>query len=290
MTTAQNTPLLEIRDLSVRFGGLLALSDFSLTVGQGEIYALVGPNGAGKTTVLNCISGFVRPVAGSITFAGTSLLPLGRNRRICLGIGRTFQQLQLFASMTVLENLLVAQHSAMRSGLFEGILPFGRAPREDRKARTRARDTLILLGLEEYADTRVSVLPHGIQKLVGVARALVLRPRLVLLDEPAAGITHQDVEAMAQNLRTWRKELGTTLLLIEHNMSLVQAVADRVCVLDYGRKLAEGEARTVLSDPAVLEAYLGREALEEPEVVRSAVHEATSISEEQEARREDSTC
>lgn len=290
MTMERNAPLLEIRDLSVRFGGLLALSEFSMSVEQGQIYALVGPNGAGKTTVLNCISGFVCPVAGSITFAGTSLLPLGRDHRVRLGIGRTFQQLQLFASMTVLENLLVAQHSAMRAGLFDGLLPFGRSPREDREARMRARDTLALLGLDEYVDTTVSVLPHGIQKLVGVARALVLRPRLILLDEPAAGITHKDVEALAHSLRTWRKDLGTTLLLIEHNMSLVQAVADCVCVLDYGRKLAEGAAHTVLSDPVVLEAYLGREALEEPGVMRSVVHEAISLSEEQEARREDSTC
>ncbi len=263
MTTSSlpAAPLLEIRRLTVRFGGLLAISELDMQIEQGQIFALVGPNGAGKTTVLNCISGFVKPVAGSITLGGLPLLPLGRDRRASLGIGRTFQQLQLFSSMTVLDNLLIAQHSRLRAGLLQGMLPFGPGKTEDARAREHAYATLSLLGLEAYAHTITKVLPFGIQKLVGVARALVLQPRLVLLDEPAAGVTHQEIEMLAANLRRWRDEIGTTLLLIEHNMSLVQAVADRVCVLDYGQKLAEGTAKTVLADPAVLEAYLGRDAL-----------------------------
>jgi branched-chain amino acid transport system ATP-binding protein len=251
--------LLDIRGLTVRFGGLLAIDALDLGVVQGQIFALVGPNGAGKTTVLNCISGFVRPAAGAVRFAGAELLSQGPHARARLGIGRTFQNVQLFPTMTVLENLLTAQHSRLRTGALRGMLPFGASPHEDAEAGQRARATLALVGLERYADAVAGALPFGIQQMVGVARALVIEPRLLLLDEPAAGVPRQAVEALAANLRRWRDELGMTLLLIEHNMHLVQAVADTVCVLDYGEKLAEGAPAAVLSDPAVLEAYLGRD-------------------------------
>lgn len=257
--TARASTLLDIRGLTVRFGGLLAIDALDLCVAQGQIFALVGPNGAGKTTVLNCISGFVRPAAGAVQFAGAELLSQGAHARARLGIGRTFQNVQLFPTMTVLENLLTAQHARLRTGVLRGMLPFGAGPQEDAEASQRARATLALVGLERYADAIAGALPFGIQQLVGVARALVIEPRLLLLDEPAAGVPRQDVEALAANLRRWRDELGMTLLLIEHNMRLVQAVADTVCVLDYGEKLAEGAPETVLSDPAVLEAYLGRD-------------------------------
>lgn len=260
MNEAQATPLLALRGLTVRFGGLVALNELDMQIAEGEIFALVGPNGAGKTTVLNCISGLIKPAAGSITFAGQELLKQPAYKRARLGIGRTFQQLQLFTSMSVLDNLLTAQHTHLRSGILSGILPFGPGKREDARAREHARETLALLGLEQYANQPAGSLPFGAQKLIGVARALVLKSRLVLLDEPAAGVPPQEMDELATRLRAWRDELGTTLLLIEHNMRIVQAVADRVCVLDYGSKLAEGEPRAVLSDPAVLEAYLGREA------------------------------
>jgi branched-chain amino acid transport system ATP-binding protein len=252
--------LLEIRGLTVRFGGLVAINDLDLTIRMGQIFALVGPNGAGKTTVLNCVSGFVRPEHGTIRLAGTDLLPLGRDMRARLGIGRTFQNVQLFSSMSVLDNLVTAQHSRLRAGMLSGMLPFGRGPAEDARARERAREMLALLDLEAYADVIAGTLPLGARKLVGVARALVLKPRLVLLDEPAAGVPHAEVTALAEKLRSWRDTLGATLLLIEHNMALVQAVADSVCALNYGSKLAEGNPREVLSHPSVLEAYLGREA------------------------------
>lgn len=258
-------PLLEIRDLTVRFGGLLAVSELSLDIFPGKTFALVGPNGAGKTTVLNCISGFVKPASGKITLAETPLLPLGRDKRAALGIGRTFQQLQLFASMSVLDNLLIAQHTRLHAGVFQGILPFGPAKKEDKQAREHARATLALLGLEQHANEIAGTLSFGLQKLVGVARALVLHPRLVLLDEPAAGVPHQEVEALATRLLKWREEIGTTFLLIEHNMFLVQAVSDYVYVLNYGSKLAEGRPKAVLKEPAVLEAYLGREPVEHAE-------------------------
>jgi branched-chain amino acid transport system ATP-binding protein len=254
--TAARTPLLQIRGLTVRFGGLVAINALDLDVTPGQIFALIGPNGAGKTTVLNCISGFVRPAAGSIHLDGAELLRLRRSRRADLGIGRTFQNIQLFGTQTVLENVLTAQHAHLRAGVLRGMLALG--GREDAAARSRAVETLSLLGLSPYVDAPAGALPFGVQQLVGIARALVLRPRLLLLDEPAAGMPHADVDKLATELRRWRDELGTTLVLIEHNMRLVQAAADHVCVLDYGSKLAEGEPGAVLRDAAVLEAYLGR--------------------------------
>lgn len=273
MSETQTKPLLEIRGLTVRFGGLLAINELDLHINEGEIFALVGPNGAGKTTVLNCISGLIKPTSGSIQFAGQELLKQPAHRRAVLGIGRTFQQLQLFTSMSVLDNLLTAQHAHLRSGILAGLLPFGPGKREDARARDHARATLARLGLENYAERPAGSLPLGAQKLIGVARALVLHPRLVLLDEPAAGVPPQEVDELAARLRSWRDELGTTLLLIEHNMRIVQAVAERVCVLDYGSKLAEGEPKAVLSNPAVLEAYLGREAGKQ-----DAVEQAQGVS------------
>jgi len=251
-------PLLQIQGLTVHFGGLVAINALDLSIAPGQIFALVGPNGAGKTTVLNCISGFVNPASGAIRFGATELLPLGRDRRATLGISRTFQNLQLFASMTVLENLLTAQHAQLRTGLLRALLPVGFAAREEAQARRQAHETLALLDLQPYADAVAGALPFGIQQFVGVARALVVRPRLVLLDEPAAGMAHADVERLAHHLRHWRDELGTTLVVIEHNMRLVQAAADSVCVLNYGSKLAEGTPGVVLSDSGVQEAYLGR--------------------------------
>ncbi|HEX8982963.1 MAG TPA: ABC transporter ATP-binding protein [Ktedonobacterales bacterium] len=257
MSDRDSAGLLSVRGLTVRFGGLIAINALDLDVPAGGIFALVGPNGAGKTTLLNCISGFVAPSEGALTFDGVDLLTVGRHRRAALGIGRTFQNVQLFSSMTALGNVLTAQHAHLHATFFTSLLPFGPAIAEDRRAREVGRSTLALLGIEQYCDAVTGTLPFGVQKLVGVARALALRPRLVLLDEPAAGMTLTDVRQFAESLRRWRDELGVTFVLIEHNMALVQNVADTVCVLDYGRKLAEGRPAQVLADPAVLEAYLG---------------------------------
>lgn len=255
--------LLSVQGLTVRFGGLVAINALDLAVREGEIFALVGPNGAGKTTLLNCVSGFTVPSAGSVTFDGVDLLALGRHRRAALGIARTFQNVQLFSSMTVLDNLLTAQHAHLRASFFTSLLPIGPAIAEDRRARAAGREMLALLGIEQYSDAIAGALPFGAQKLVGVARALVLRPRLVLLDEPAAGMTQNEVAQFAESLRRWHDELGVTFLLIEHNMALVQSVAETVSVLDYGRKLAEGAPAEALANPLVLEAYLGSAGMKE---------------------------
>lgn len=258
--SSDTSPLLSISGLTVRFGGLTAISALDLAVHPGRIFALVGPNGAGKTTLLNCVSGFVRPDAGEITFAGTRLTGLGVDRRAALGIARTFQNLQLFASMTVLDNLMLAQHTKLHTGLGRALLAFGpwsASRAEETAAREQAYWALGELGITEYASALAGTLPFGIQQLVGIARAFVLRPKLVLLDEPAAGMLPAEVERLAGNLRRWRDDLGTTLVLIEHNMRLVQAAADDALVLDYGRKLAEGAPATVLNHPDVMAAYLG---------------------------------
>ena len=250
-------PLLSIRNMTVRFGGLTAINTLDLDIARGHIVAVVGPNGAGKTTVLNCISGFVQPESGTIVFNGTDLGALPRHRRAALGIVRTFQNLQLFASMTVLDNLMAAQHTRLHASLLSALLPVGPAVREDRLARERARAILSLMGLEQWANVPAGSLPFGLQQMTSVARALVLQPKLLLLDEPAAGTPHRDVETLANSVRRWRTELDITIVLIEHNMHLVQAAADVVSVLDYGRKLAEGTPGDVLRNPTVLEAYLG---------------------------------
>jgi branched-chain amino acid transport system ATP-binding protein len=253
--------LLSVHELTVRFGGLVALNALDLEVAPGHIFALVGPNGAGKTTVLNCVSGFVIPSAGRVSFAGADLLRQRPERRARLGITRTFQNLQLFSTATVMGNLLAAQHAHLHTGLLRGMLGGLLSFREERAARERASETMAMLGLTPYAHAIAGDLPFGVQQLVGVARALVTRPRLVLLDEPAAGMSADDIDGLAASLRRWRDELGTTLVLIEHNMRLVHAAADHVCVLDYGSKLAEGNPAEVLSDARVLEAYLGHSGL-----------------------------
>ena len=244
-----------------------AVEGVSFDVPAGSVVSLIGPNGAGKTTVLNSISGFVS-ARGSIRFKGTELLKTAPYRRAPLGIGRTFQNLQLFGGMTLLENVLVGQHIGMGGNLLFDVLRFPIADRE-RQARERAMEILARLHLEGYAGRRVEGLPFGVQKLAGVARALAVQPDLLLLDEPAAGLNHQEFSGLGELIRSLRDELGLAILLVEHNMRLVMSISDRVVALDRGRKLMEGDPTEVRQNQVVIEAYLGAAservmAVEEP--------------------------
>lgn len=261
--------LLEVRQLSITFGGLHAVDDLSFEVLPHKVVSLIGPNGAGKTTVLNCIGGFVS-AHGSVRFAGTEILSLAAHRRAAMGIGRTFQNLQLFGSMTLLENVLVGQHAVLGGNVLFDMVHFPIAGQE-RRARDHAMEVLRQLHLEDHAFRRADDLPFGAQKLAGVARALSAKPRLLLLDEPAAGLNRQEAETLGQVLVSLPTELGMTILLIEHNMRLVMAISDWVVVLNEGRKLSEGSPDRIGADPAVIRAYLG-EAPDE-DVVSEVQHE-----------------
>jgi branched-chain amino acid transport system ATP-binding protein len=252
--------LLEIRDVGKRFGGVQALVSVSATVHRGEIVGLIGPNGAGKTTLFNCISGVESPDTGLITFDDRDLRGMSPHRRARLGIARTFQNLQLFGPMTVLENCMVAFDAFARRGMVGDALKLPWARFEEHRARERAMAMLHFLDIDGVAQARAQDLPTGVQRRVELARSLCVRPTLLLLDEPAAGLDADETADLAAALRRIRERLDVSMLLVDHDMSLVMRVCDHITVLDFGRVIATGEPAQIRSDPAVITAYLGEAA------------------------------
>ena len=254
---AASQPLLRVEDVAVRFGGIVALDGVSFDVAPGQIVGLIGPNGAGKTTLFNCVSRLYDCQRGAIHFDGQALLPLPRHRVAALGIGRTFQNLALFRTMSVLDNVMVGRHCRTRGGFLANALRLRYAVAADRDAEARARGLLALLDLEPLAHARVSELPFGTQKRVELARALASEPKLLLLDEPASGLNHEEVGRLGALIREVRDRLRLTVLLVEHHMNLVMSISDWVVALNFGKRIAQGTPAEVRSHPELVRAYLG---------------------------------
>ncbi|MFH1135215.1 MAG: ABC transporter ATP-binding protein [Pseudomonadota bacterium] len=249
---------LEIQRVSLSFTGLMALSGVSFGVKKGEIHAIIGPNGAGKTSMLNCICRFYRPQSGRIFFEGEDISRLPTHKVATRGIARTFQNIELFKGMTVLDNIKLGRHAHLKTGLLTGCLYFGRAFREETALRRDIEEKIIdLLEIQAIRKKVVGTLPYGFQKRVELARALAMKPKILLLDEPMAGMNLEETEDMARFILDVNEEWGVTIILIEHDMGVVMDISDHICVLDFGHKLAEGTPREIQTNEDVIRAYLG---------------------------------
>lgn len=255
-----SAPLLNAEDLSLSFGGILALNRVSLTVLPGEILAIIGPNGAGKTSLLNCINGLYRPKSGRIFFQGQDITRLRPHHRARLRMGRTFQHVELFAGMTVLDNIKLGRSMDIQSNFFGAFFHVGRSVREETAHRRELEEQVIdFLDLNHVREQPVAMLPHGLQKRVDLARALAMKPKLLLLDEPMAGMNIEEKEDMASFFLDIHRDLGAAIVWIEHDLSTVMNLSDRVCVLNFGERISMGSPDEVRKDPGVIEAYLGSE-------------------------------
>ena len=251
--------LLEVRDIHLSFKGVRAIDGISFHVDGGELFAIIGPNGAGKTSIFNCINQVYSPQKGDIVWKGQSILGIKPNKTAELGIARTFQNIALFPHMTVIENILTGRHVRMKRGWMAGAFWIGPAKKEEMANRHKVEDIIDFLEIEQWRKYPVGLLPYGIQKRVELGRALAMEPELLLLDEPVAGMNLEETEDMARFILDIQDELGIAILLVEHDMGLVMDIADRVMVLDFGRKIAEGQPNEIQRNPDVIRAYLGED-------------------------------
>ncbi|MET4575986.1 ABC transporter ATP-binding protein [Ottowia thiooxydans] len=256
-TKGPEIDLLRVSDITVRFGGIVALDGVAFNVPQGKIVGLIGPNGAGKTTLFNCLSRIYQPSSGTIEFDGKSIMSLPAHKIASLGIGRTFQNLALFNTATVLENIRIGSHPRTSSDLTSDIFSLPGSRRVNKEATQIADHLISYLDLNKVAYKNVSDLPFGTKKRVELARALALSPRLLLLDEPACGLNHEEVKELGETICRARKDFDLTILLVEHHMGLVMGISDRIVAFNFGRRIAAGTPREIQSDPQVISAYLG---------------------------------
>ncbi len=258
-TSVHDCPVLEARGLSRRFGGLVAVNQVSFAIAQGEIFGLIGPNGAGKTTLFNLLTGLIQPSDGQMLHNGEDISRLRPFQIASRGIARTFQNIRLFSHLSAVENVMIAQHVHTHSGVLTGVMGLPPAPQEEKQIREKAMELLELVGLGDRADEIACNFPYGDQRRLEIARALALKPRVLLLDEPAAGMNPNEKRQLSEFIRNLRQQFDLTVLLIEHHVPLVMGLCDRIAVLDFGQLIALGDPAKVRNDPAVIEAYLGAE-------------------------------